>query len=194
MTPGKDHAPVSKFETTLQLPPDVEDDQVDEIGRAVLIEQARARKLTVIGGVTRTADNLVVGVYQADEAGHTVLTHVPIGSPLAEGKTEVEARVVTWETDVQPIEPDPAAKIAGEPIDGMFSRGRIPAEVTESGGMVSFRHGLDSDDVVIALYDVAGTPLGYEFAVEIDSNEQQVLVPRGASKIEARVDSNEETS
>lgn len=180
------------FSTSLHLPSDIAEERVDEIGRAVLIEQARKEGLSITGEVTRVLDQFVVGVMAPDHTGQMVVTHVPIDSPLAGGRTDPDARSVTWAADASEVTTDPALVIVGT-VDGSVSRAVLPPSISEHGGMVAFRHNLDSDDVLVLVLDASGDRMGYEFAVEIDNNEQQVLVPRGAHTIQASSNDEEPT-
>lgn len=181
-----------KFTTSLHLPPDIPEDQIDDIGRAVLIEQARKQGSTITGPATRVSDQFVVGVTTPDQDGKMVVTHVPMDSPLAGGRTDPDARSVTWSADSTPRGTDPAPVIEGQ-VEGQRSSAHLPEAVTEHGGMVAFRHNLGSDAVVVSVFDVIGKSLGYEFAIEISNNEEQVLVPRGAHTIRATIDETEPT-
>lgn len=185
---------MTKFSTTLHMDPGVAEDQVDEIGKAVLIEQARARKLTITGPVERTYDEFVVGVQIVSE-GQSVIKHVPIGSPLAEGRTDPDARMVTWQADSQPITPDPAPVVVGVPLEGVHPArtavATLPDAVVAAGGMIAFRHGLDSDAVTISVFDAQGATVAYEFAIDINRNEQQVLLLPGSAQIQAVIDVEE---
>lgn len=186
---------MNKFSTSLHLPPDVAEVEIDKIGKAVLIEQARAKGLSVASDVERIYDEFVVGVMTTSvDGGGTALTHVPMSSPLAAGRTDPEARMVSWQADVKPFEQEPAEAIVAEIHgEGKFSRALMPTEVTESGGMIRLQHGLNSPDVEIAAYDAIGNKIPYEFAVEIDANEQQILLLPGVVKIETVLDTDEET-
>lgn len=177
-----------KFKTSLHLKPDVAEARIDVIGRAVLIEQARLAKLTVTGEVERIYDELVVGVAVPGPDGTPAINHVPIGSPLAGGRTVPDARVVEWQADVEPITADPAPSVIGQIGADGISRALVPGAVVEQGGMVAFKHNLGSNDVLVTAYAADGTPATYEFAIEISPNEQQVLLLAGASHIQAVID------
>lgn len=178
---------MSKFTISQHLPPDVAEEQVDEIGKAVLTEQARSRRLKVTGEVQRIKDEFVVGVPLPDNAGQPALTWVPLGSPLAKGRTDADARSVTWTAEVVPITADPAVSVIGEVTDGVSSA-HLPHAVTAAGGMVAFRHNLHGD-VTVHTYDVAGERIiGYELAVQVSPDEQQVMLLPGAVRIEAVLD------
>lgn len=181
-----------KFLTTIHLAPDVAEIEIDKIGKAVLIEQARAQHLTITGEVERIYDEFVVGVMATSVEGGTALVHVPMSSPLAEGRTEPDARMVSWQADSAPVEHEPVEPIVAEVHgEGKFASATLPAEVTESGGMIRLRHGLNSSDVSIAAYDARGNKIAYEFAVEIDADEQQILLIPGAVKIQIVLDTEE---
>lgn len=183
---------MSKFSIQQFLLPDVADSDVDQIGRSVIIEQARANGLRVTGEVERTYDAFVVGVTSLDADGNTALTHVPIDSPLAEGRTTPDARLVMWQADTEPITADPAPRVDGQIGDDGVSRTLLPREVVEHGGMVAFHHGLATDDVLISAFAADGTPVGYELAIEISTGEHQVLLPTGVSHLQATADPAEE--
>lgn len=185
---------MNKFSTSLHLAPNVAEVEIDKIGKAVLIEQARAKGLSITSDAERIYDEFVVGVMATSVDGGTTLTHVPMSSPLAEGRTEPDARMVSWQADAKPFEQEPADAIVAEIHgEGKFSRAHLPTEVTESGGMIRLRHGLNSPDVEISAYDAVGNKIAYEFAAEIDANEQQILLLPGAVKIETVLDTDEET-
>jgi hypothetical protein len=177
----------SKFTQTLHLPPDVEDKEVDQIGHSVLLEQARARGLVITGPTERIRDELMVNVQQPGADGVPRLTPVPINSPLAEGKTEADARLVTWQADSEPRNGDYGPLIHGLVNDGKLSRAPLPGHVFESGGLIRFEHSLGSSDVTISTYDSAGGTTYHE-AIEISANEHQVVVSAGTAQIQAVVD------
>lgn len=176
---------MTMFRTTLHLPAGVAEDQVDKIGRAVLVEQARLRKQTITGPVERIYDEFVVGV-PVEIEGQVTIQHVPILSTAAAGRTDPDARLVTWQAETTPITADPAVVIHGV-ARGNLSSGEVPAEVTAAGGMITFFHGLAHDDVTITALDAQGNSVYYEFAIEISSNEQQILVGPGATQVQATV-------
>lgn len=186
MTQGRNPSPVTKYATSLHLAPDVAEDEVDKIGRAVLIDQARKEGLTITGPVERTYDAFVVGVQASTRDGKMALAHVPVDSPLAEGRTDADARMVSWQADAEPFQTEADAPVvSGETYDGKFARAVLPAAVTESGGMIHFQHSLSSGDVEVTAYDAAGNKIGYEYAVEIAPGEHQVQLAPGAARLEA---------
>jgi hypothetical protein len=178
----------SKFTQSLHLPPDVEDEKVDQIGQAVLVEQARARGLVIASPAERIYDELMVNVQQPGADGVQRLTPVPMNSPLAEGKTEPESRFVTWQADAQARDGDNGPLIKGLANDGKLSRATLPGHVTESGGLIRFEHGLGASDVTISTYDAAGGAINHDMAIEISANEHQVVVLPGTARIQAVLD------
>lgn len=185
---------MTKFSTTLHLPPDQPEEEIDQIGRAVLVEQARLKKRTITGPVERIYDEFVVGVSVVID-GQATIKHVPVGSTLAGARTDPDARMVTWQADAEPITADPAPVVVALPPDGVTPArtavAPLPAAITAAGGMVSFRHNLGSDDVTITVYDAQGSEMLPEFAIGISQNEQQVQLLAGSAQIHATIDPEE---
>jgi hypothetical protein len=183
---------VNKFTTSQHLPADVKEADIDDIGLALLREQARAKGLSVTGTAKRIYDEYIVGVVAPGLDGKSSLTHVPIGSPLAEGKTTPDARMVGWEVAVKPFTREAKDPIKGAAKEGdPLSRAVLPPVVTENGGLVRFEHNLGGE-VTVSAYDVKGGPVAIEFAVEVNQNEQQVQVTPGAVRLQAIRDDAEQ--
>lgn len=181
---------MSKISISQYLPLGVVEDDVDKIGRAVMNEHARGRRLRVTGDVERVYDVFVVGVRVPDADGNMALTHVPVDSPQAEGRTS-DARKVTWQADAEAITPDPAPRILGEPGAQGVVHALLPREVVEQGGMITFLHGLKSSDVLITARAADGSKAGYELAVEITTGEHQIQLPPGVSHLQAEIDTED---
>jgi hypothetical protein len=182
---------VSRLSISQYLPLDVAEDDVDTIGRSVLNEHARGRGLRITGDVERVYDAFVVGVRVPDADDNMSVKHVPIDSPLAEGRSP-DARMVTWEVETEPTTADPAPRLTGTIGNDGITRAVLPAEIVEHGGMVAFVHNLGSDDVLITAYAADGSTVGYEYAIEISGNEHQVLLPPGVSHLQAVIDTEED--
>jgi hypothetical protein len=182
---------VSKISISQYLAADVDEVDVDTIGRSVLNEYARAHGLHITGDVERVSDAFVVGVRLPDVDGTMSVKHVPIDSPLAEGHTTPDARMVTWAVETEATTADPAPHLIGTIGNDGATHVLVPAEIVEQGGMIAFVHNLGNSDVLITAYAADGSPVGYEFATEISDNEHQMLLPPGVSHLQAVIDTEE---
>lgn len=182
---------MSKISISQYLDSDVAEDDIDTIGRSVLNEYARANGLHITGAVERVSDEFVVGVPLPDADGNMSVRHVPIGSPLAEGHTTPDARMVTWAVETEATTADPAPHLIGTIGNDGATHVLVPAEIVEHGGMIAFVHNLGSSDVLITAYAADGSPVGYEFAFEISGNEHQMMLPPGVSHLQAVIDTEE---
>lgn len=179
---------MSTINISQYLPADVSEADIDAIGASLLRNLARARKLRIVGSVERVSDESVVGVSVPGEDGQPTLTHVPMSDPAAKGKTEPDARRVTWQVEVEDRTGLAAVPVVGQVGNDGAIHGLLPAEIVENGGEVAFQHGLASEDVLITAYAADGSPMGYELAVEIKTGEHQLRLPPGISHLRAVVD------
>lgn len=163
---------------------DYPEEQIDQLGYAQLRNKARDLGLVLVGEVVRVSDELVIGVAATQEDGTEGITYVEIGHPLANGRTNPDARRIRWEIDAEPA---PTAKsvlvVAQVHGDQRLARADVPSEVTESGGLVEFRHDLGGDCVVRAYR--GDEESGYSYATPIDDNRTEILLPPGVTRLEA---------
>lgn len=155
--------------------PHILDDEpmIESLRLAVLRDQARTVGRVLLIDTIAEVKREPVALVETEHGGQITVEH---GSILdTGGRDDPDAYLLVWEADTDPRLPQP------EPLRGQADdQGVVRADLTEqhrgaADGQVTFKHGIEGD-VLIRAFTADGSPIGYAFAVEIDTGEHQIDV------------------
>jgi hypothetical protein len=166
---------------------DTEEQRVDQIGLAILREQARAQGLAVVGDVTRTSDKLVYSVPATGPNGEE--TTMLVGDdPLAADTHAPAGRIVRWEAEVRSADPGPIPTYTATKVGQAVARLTLPEEIAKEGGLIEVEHGLGGE-VTATARTIDGTAVNYRLASAISDDKLEIdLIAGLAASIEIVLD------
>lgn len=169
---------MSTFSYSQIIPYETPEARVDQIGLAILREQAFKQDLVLIGDVTRTRDVQVYSVpvtgangeqttmfVEAEMAGLAVLDGPPVG------------RSVTWEAEVRSGLVGPTPSLTAVKTSDTSATLKLPADVAAEGGLIEIVHGLGGEVTAIAV-DASAHSVNYRLACAVSDDTLEIdLIP-----------------
>lgn len=180
---------MSTFAYAQIIAADTEEQRVDQIGLAILRDQARNQGLVVVGDVTRISDKLVYAVPAIGPNGED--TTMFVGADHATDTTDPAGRSVKWEAQVRSADASPLGEVptfTATKVSQAVARLTLPEEIAREGGLIEIVHGLGGQ-VTVTARAVDGTAVNYRLASVITSDNLEIdLIAGLATSIEIILD------
>lgn len=179
---------MSTFPYSQIIAADTEEEKVDQIGLAILRDEARKQGLRIVGETaTRTHDEPVYSINTTGPNGEQG-TRFITAAEAGDDPGRPVGRAVTWEIEVIPATPVASVPFTADKVGEGLARLDLPEEVAVNGGMIEIVHNLGGEVTAIALA-ADRKPVNYRLSSAITDDMVEIdLIPGLAASIEIRLD------
>lgn len=179
---------MSTFSHSLIIAIDTEEAKIDQIGLAILRDEARKQGYQIIGETpVRTSDRLVYSVPVTGLNGQATTTFVD-ADLAGDNAGDPAGRSLTWEIGIRPADTGPVPSLKADKLGEAVAKVKLPDDIAAAGGLIEVEHGLGGEVTARALA-VDGTPVNYRLASAITDDKLEIdLLPGLAASIEIVLD------